>query len=118
VSDVFDDLVDRQASPDVVARITAVAAERSVKTCAIYVRFFGNSPHSLGAREIAKRSDKSGIIGRERVIEVICNRLRIAAVFSGVESRGFRHRSTPSQSSDPRIIDKLHGALILISVAN
>ena len=49
----------------------------------------------MGAREIAKRSDESGIIGRERVIELICNRIRIAAVFSGVESRGFRHLVMP-----------------------
>jgi hypothetical protein len=69
-----------------------VAAERSVKARAIYVRLFGNGPHSVGAREIAKRSDKSRIIGRERVIEVICNRLRIAAVF---ESSSFRHLVIP-----------------------
>jgi hypothetical protein len=50
-----------QHSPE---RWIDVAAERSVKTCAIYVRLFRNGPHSVGACEVAD-GGKSGIIGRD-----------------------------------------------------
>jgi hypothetical protein len=64
-----------QHSPE---RWIDVAAERSVKTCAIYVRLFRNCPHSVRACEVADRSSgKSGIIGRERIIEVLRNPSRI-----------------------------------------
>jgi hypothetical protein len=49
---------DLQYCPE---RWTHVAAERSVKTCSIYIRLLGNGPHSVGARDVADGSgSKSG----------------------------------------------------------
>jgi hypothetical protein len=61
--------------------------------------------------EVANRSGgKSGIIGRERVIEILCNQLRIVAVFSSIECGRSRHSSFhfPFAFSSNRAHDHLH----------
>src|SRR5882672_2696543 len=57
------------------------------------------------AREVANRSrSKSGITARERISEILCDQLRIVAVFSRIESRGFRHLLAPLRGYLPSSI--------------